>query len=58
LTAGFWIYGKPETGGTGYIYQVLREFADKNREKTILAIGCGDSYVQLLSQNRDSLRKM
>ena len=34
---------------------VLREFADKNRGKTILAIGCGDSYVQLLSQNRDNL---
>ena len=27
----------------------------KNRDKTILAIGCGDSYVQLLSQNRDNL---
>lgn len=35
--------------------QVLTEFADKNKEKTILAIGCGDSYVQLLSQNRDNL---
>ncbi len=34
---------------------VLRGFAEKNREKTILAIGCGDSYVQLLSQNRDNL---
>lgn len=34
---------------------VLRDFAEKNKDKTILAVGCGDSYVQLLSQNRDSL---
>lgn len=34
---------------------VLQEFAEKNKDKTILAVGCGDSYVQLLSQNRDSL---
>lgn len=33
---------------------VVKEFAEKNKEKTILAIGCGDSYVQLLSQNRDN----
>lgn len=35
--------------------KVLRDFAENNKEKTILAIGCGDSYVQLLSQNRDNL---
>ncbi len=34
---------------------VLKEFAEEHKEKTILAIGCGDSYVQLLSQNRDNL---
>jgi D-aspartate ligase len=34
---------------------LLREFAGKNEDKTILAIGCGDSYVQLLSRNRDKL---
>ncbi|HVI42451.1 MAG TPA: hypothetical protein VM577_17495, partial [Anaerovoracaceae bacterium] len=34
---------------------VVTEFAEKNKDKTILAIGCGDSYVQLLSQNRDNL---
>lgn len=33
---------------------VVKEFAENNNEKTILAIGCGDSYVQLLSQNRDN----
>lgn len=35
--------------------RVLTEFAERNKEKTILAVGCGDSYVQLLSQNRDNL---
>lgn len=34
---------------------VIREFAEKHNDKIILAIGCGDSYVQLLSQNKDSL---
>jgi len=35
--------------------EVLNEFAGRHRDKTILALGCGDSYVQLLSQNRDNL---
>lgn len=35
--------------------EVLKEFADIHRDKTVLAVGCGDSYVQLLSQNRDNL---
>jgi len=34
---------------------VLNGFAEENKDKTVLAIGCGDSYVQLLSQNRDKL---
>ncbi len=34
---------------------VLTEFAEKHKENTVLAVGCGDSYVQLLSQNRDNL---
>lgn len=34
--------------------EVVNEFAEKNNDKTILAIGCGDSYVQLLSQNKDN----
>lgn len=33
---------------------VVKEFAAKNQDKKILAIGCGDSYVQLLSQNKDN----
>jgi D-aspartate ligase len=33
----------------------VEEFAGKNRDRTVLAIGCGDSYVQLLSENRDNL---
>ena len=35
--------------------QVLTQYAEKNKDKTILAVGCGDSYVQLLSQNKDNL---
>lgn len=35
--------------------EVVRGFAAEHSDKTILAIGCGDSYVQLLSQNRDNL---
>lgn len=34
--------------------EVVNDFAKKNKERTILAIGCGDSYVELLSQNRDN----
>ena len=34
--------------------EVINEFAE-NIKKKILAIGCGDSYVQLLSQKRDNL---
>ncbi|HML38901.1 MAG TPA: ATP-grasp domain-containing protein [Bacillota bacterium] len=34
---------------------VLKSFAEANRDETILAVGCGDSYVQLLSKNRDNL---
>jgi len=33
---------------------VVKDFAGKNKDKMILAIGCGDSYVQLLSQNKDN----
>ncbi len=34
---------------------VIIEFAKEHQDKTILAVGCGDSYVQLLSQNKDNL---
>ncbi|MDD4564298.1 MAG: ATP-grasp domain-containing protein [Eubacteriales bacterium] len=37
--------------------EAVNEFAEKNKEQIILAIGCGDSYVQLLSQNRDNFRE-
>ena len=33
---------------------VLKDFAKNNSDSKILAIGCGDSYVQLLSQNKDN----
>lgn len=32
---------------------VVEEFAEAHRDQRILAIGCGDSYVQLLSENKD-----
>lgn len=34
---------------------VLNEFANANKNKTILAIGCGDSYVKALATARDNL---
>ena len=33
---------------------VVQDFAEENKDKKILAIGCGDSYVQLLSENKDN----
>ena len=33
--------------------EVVKEFANKYSDQKILAIGCGDSYVQLLSENKD-----
>ena len=35
--------------------QIVREFAELHRDETIIALGCGDSYVQLISQNKDKL---
>lgn len=32
---------------------VVEEFAESHKDQRILAIGCGDSYVQLLSENKD-----
>lgn len=34
--------------------RLVQEFAAEHRDKTVLLIGCGDSYVQLMSQNRDN----
>lgn len=31
---------------------LVNEFAEKNKDKQILLIGCGDSYVQLISENK------
>lgn len=35
--------------------QVVNDFAKTNKSKTILLIGCGDSYVSLISQNKKNL---
>ena len=35
----------------------LNAIADQNPKKTIIAVGCGDSYVALLSQNKGRYRK-
>lgn len=35
----------------------VKEFAEKHMDDTILIMGCGDSYVQLISQNKDNLPK-
>ena len=33
----------------------VKEFAAKHKDETILLMGCGDSYVQLISENKDNL---
>ncbi len=35
--------------------ELVLGFAKKYKEKKILLIGCGDSYVQLISENKDNL---
>ena len=35
--------------------QLVREFAAEHKDETVLLIGCGDSYVQLASANKDNL---
>ncbi|MCI8645333.1 MAG: ATP-grasp domain-containing protein [Firmicutes bacterium] len=34
--------------------RLVQDFAAEHKDKTVLLIGCGDSYVQLMSQNRDN----
>lgn len=33
----------------------VSEFATKHKDETVLLMGCGDSYVQLISENKDNL---
>lgn len=40
---------------TEVISVVLNEFANAHRDKKILAIGCGDSYVKAIATSRDEL---
>ncbi len=35
--------------------KVVRVFAEENRDKSVLLIGCGDSYVELASRNKSKL---
>lgn len=35
--------------------KLVTNFADDNNDKKVLLIGCGDSYVQLISENKDNL---
>ncbi len=35
--------------------ELVRDFAAEHSDKTVLLIGCGDSYVQLASANKDNL---
>lgn len=41
---------EPET-----FLRLVREFAAEHQDKTILLIGCGDSYVKLCSEHKDRL---
>lgn len=34
---------------------LVKEFAQKHEDSPVLLIGCGDSYVQLISENKDRL---
>ncbi|MDD3897659.1 MAG: ATP-grasp domain-containing protein [Syntrophomonadaceae bacterium] len=34
---------------------VVKRFASQHSKETVLVLGCGDSYVQLISQNRDNM---
>lgn len=34
--------------------QLVKDFADEHSDKTVLVIGCGDSYVQLASANKNN----
>lgn len=34
--------------------KLVEDFAAEHKDETVLLIGCGDSYVQLMSQNRDN----
>ena len=37
--------------------QVVKRFAATHSLETVLVLGCGDSYVQLISQNKDNMPK-
>jgi len=45
----------PKADDTEVFVGLVTEFADANKDKKVILIGCGDSYVQLMSSNKDKL---
>ena len=37
--------------------QLVTDFADKHSDTTVLLVGCGDSYVQLMAENKQYFPK-
>lgn len=45
----------PKADTSEVFLNLVEEFAEKNSEKKVLLVGCGDSYVQLISANKSVL---
>lgn len=43
----------PKTDQQETFLQLVLEFANEHKDQPVLVIGCGDSYVQLISANKD-----
>jgi len=46
----------PDLDNPAVLQKTLNRFADENKDRTILAIGCGDNYVKCLAQNQQEFR--
>lgn len=46
-----------ELDAPGVFERTLNGYAERHREKKIIAIGCGDSYVKCLALNKEAFRK-
>lgn len=49
------VYNK-DIDQTETFVKTLNAFADAHKDKTIIAVGCGDAYAELLSQNKGKYR--